>query len=253
MTKPVLDAVNRYRTMRGYRLHERLDETTSPFAQVSQQLLAFDYPRAALPAQFHYSGPFRSGSPRSWVDFPFDQLTTRRLVYASLGTRYANRNRRLLWLIAKACEDLPAQLVISLGDGSTPPDVGDLPGTPLVVNFAPQLELLQRSALCVTHAGLNTVLESLSFGVPILAIPVTNDQPGVASRVAWTGAGECIAWPRRTVKGLRLAIERVLGKEPYRTSARRLQNGIQASAGIAGAGDVVEEVIKTGAPVLRDA
>jgi len=153
----------------------------------------------------------------------------------------------------KACEDLPAQLVISLGDGSTPPDVGDLPGTPLVVNFAPQLELLQRSALCVTHAGLNTVLESLSFGVPILAIPVTNDQPGVASRVAWTGAGECIAWPRRTVKGLRLAIERVLGKEPYRTSARRLQNGIQASAGIAGAGDVVEEVIKTGAPVLRDA
>jgi zeaxanthin glucosyltransferase len=46
------------------------------------------------------------------------------------------------------------------------------------------LELLKRATVCITHAGLNTVLESLAQGVPQLAIPITYDQPGVAARIA---------------------------------------------------------------------
>ncbi|MGA7216366.1 MAG: hypothetical protein WBX20_19355, partial [Terrimicrobiaceae bacterium] len=37
-------------------------------------------------------------------------------------------------------------------------------GSPIVVPFAPQLELLRRAALTITHAGLNTALESLNQG-----------------------------------------------------------------------------------------
>jgi len=47
-----------------------------------------------------------------------------------------------------------------------------LPGSPLVV-YAPQLELLAKARLTITHAGLNTVLDSLSNGVPLVAIPIT--------------------------------------------------------------------------------
>jgi UDP-N-acetylglucosamine:LPS N-acetylglucosamine transferase len=47
----------------------------------------------------------------------------------------------------------------------------------------PQLELLKQTSVCITHAGLNTVLESLAQGVPQVAIPVTYDQPGVAARI----------------------------------------------------------------------
>ncbi|WLT39734.1 hypothetical protein NON20_10065 [Synechocystis sp. B12] len=64
-----------------------------------------------------------------------------------------------------------------------------LPGNPLVVNYAPQLELLQRTALTITHAGLNTTLECLNNAVPMVAIPIANDQPGVAARIAWAGVG----------------------------------------------------------------
>ena len=58
-----------------------------------------------------------------------------------------------------------------------------LPGDPLIVSWAPQLALLERAQVCFTHAGLNTTLEALWHGVPLLAMPTGFDQPGVARRV----------------------------------------------------------------------
>jgi len=63
----------------------------------------------------------------------------------------------------------------------------------IVVSYAPQIEVLRRSSLCITHAGLNTVLESLSNAVPMLALPITNDQPGVAARIANKKSGVVIS------------------------------------------------------------
>jgi UDP:flavonoid glycosyltransferase YjiC (YdhE family) len=71
---------------------------------------------------------------------------------------------------------------LSLGSRDQRLDL-NLEGAPFVVPFAPQLELLRRAAITITHAGLNTALESLAQGVPMVAIPITNDQPGVASRL----------------------------------------------------------------------
>ena len=58
--------------------------------------------------------------------------------------------------------------------------------------FAPQLTLLDRASLFITHAGMNSVLEGLSHGVPMLCIPVANDHPGAARRVERLGAGEAL-------------------------------------------------------------
>jgi UDP-glucoronosyl and UDP-glucosyl transferase len=46
--------------------------------------------------------------------------------------------------------------------------------------------------VALTHAGANTVLESLSAGVPMIAIPIGFEQPGMAARVAYQGVGEFI-------------------------------------------------------------
>ena len=119
-----------------------------------------------------------------------------------------NRSLEIFQCIAEACDGLDAQLVISLGGGSSP-ELQSLPGSPLVVEYAPQLELLKKATLTITHAGLNTVLESLSEGVPLVAIPITNDQPGVAARLAWTGAGEVVPLSGLSVPRLRAAIQQV--------------------------------------------
>jgi len=123
-----------------------------------------------VPAWFHFTGPLVDPASRAVADFPWQQLNGKLLIYASLGT-IQNQQLELFARIAEACWHLDAQLVIALA------------GDPLVVGFAPQLELLQRAALTITHAGLNTVLESLSCGVPMVAIPIAKDHPGVAARV----------------------------------------------------------------------
>ena len=81
----------------------------------------------------------------------------------------------------KPVPDSNRDFVISLGGGLDPVRLGQLPGDPIVVSYAPQLEVVKRAALVITHAGLNTVLESLAEGVPLVAIPLGNDQPGVAA------------------------------------------------------------------------
>jgi MGT family glycosyltransferase len=141
-------------------------------------------------------------------------------------------------------------LVISLGGGGTPESLPQLPGKPLVVGYAPQLELLQKATLTITHAGLNTTLESLSNGVPMVAIPITNDQPGVAARIAWTGVGEVVPLSRLSVPRLRGAVQRVLTEDSYKQNALRLQAAIRQAGGVSRAADIIEQAISTGKPVL---
>lgn len=126
-----------------------------------------------------------------------------------------------------------------------------LPGNPLVVKYAPQLELLQKASLNITHAGLNTTLESLSYGVPMVAIPVTDDQPGVAARIAWTGAGEFVPLSRLSVPRLRKTIKRVLTKESYKQNALRLQEDIRSYEGVSRAVDIIEQAVSIGKPVIN--
>ena len=80
--------------------------------------------------------------------------------------------------------------------------LGELPGAPVVVGYAPQLDLVRRSALTISHGGLNTALESLAWGVPMVVLPVAYDQPGVGARVEWSGVGRSIPVGRLTVDRL---------------------------------------------------
>jgi MGT family glycosyltransferase len=149
-------------------------------------------------------------------------------------------------VIAEACEGLDAQLVISTGNGMSPEALGELPGSPVVVSYAPQVDLLRRSTIAVTHAGLNTVLEALGTGLPMVAIPVTNDQPGIAARVAWVGAGETIALKHLTSQALRAAVVRVLSDPSYRAAAERVRGAIQAGGGAPRAAELIEQSLALG-------
>jgi zeaxanthin glucosyltransferase len=93
-------------------------------------------------------------------------------------------------------------------------------------------------------------LESLSHGVPIVAIPVTNEQPGVAARIVWTGVGEAIPISHLNVSSLRSVIAKVLSEDSYKKNALRLQAAIRRAGGVSRAIDIVEQAVSTGKPVL---
>lgn len=251
VTQPIRQVVSEYRQQWQLPPYSKSDDLYSKLAIISQQPAQLEYPRSNLPPWFHFTGPYHSSSGRKPVDFPFDKLTGQRLIYASMGT-LQNRLQYVFRYIAEACDGLDAQLVISLGDSAEPESLPNLSGNPLVVKYAPQLDLLQQASLTITHAGLNTTLESLSNGVPLVAIPVTNDQPGVAARIAWTGVGEFVPLSRLSVPKLRAAIQKVLTENSYKENAIKLQQSIQASGGVTRAADIIEQAVSTGKPVLVD-
>jgi MGT family glycosyltransferase len=164
-----------------------------------------------------------------------------------------NRQQKVFQSIAEACVGLDAQLVISLGGSSSPESLQALPGNPLVVGYVPQLELLKKATLTITHAGMNTALECLTNGVPMVAIPIANDQLGIAARIAWTGAGEFVPLSRLSVPRLRSAIQRVLTQESYKKNATRLQEAIRRAGGVSRAADIIEQAVSIGKPVLAQA
>ena len=239
---PIFKEVNSKRTEWGLKPFHRPEHALSTVAQITQLPEALEFAVAIKPAGLHYTGPFVDHQQRLVVEFPWDRLDGRRLIYASLGTLH-NGAERLFRTIAEACAGLDAQLVLSLGGGLDPAQLGALPGDPVVVRFAPQLELLKRASVVITHAGLNTVLESLSEGVPLVAVPLGNDQPGVAARVKARGAGVVVS--RRGLKpaALHKAVRQVLENGSYRAAAQVLQKAIREADGLNRAADVIEQAL----------
>ena len=60
----------------------------------------------------------------------------------------------------------------------------------------------------------------------MVAIPVTNDQPGVAARIAYTKTGAAVSLKELTVSRLTLLIDEVLRNPEYRDNANRLRQVI---------------------------
>ena len=248
-SQPIQQVLNEYRLRWKLPIfNNNFRVPCSQLAQISQQPAAFDFPCTNLPEHFHYTGPFRNSSPRS-VFFPFERLTGQPLIYASLGS-VQNTKHEVFRCIAAACEALDVQLVISHGGGMNAKAVQQLSGSPLVVEYAPQLEVLAKASLTITHGGLNTVLDSLSNGVPLVAIPITYEQPGTGARIRWTGTGEVIPLTQLSISGLRAAVQRVLTEDSYLHNALRIEQAIRQSGGVKRAADIVEQSVESSHPFL---
>ena len=248
-SKPFRDFIGACRVKAGMGPFS-FDSLWSGLAQITQQPAEFEFTRRNLPACFHFTGPFARRSDRPPTPFPWDRLHGKPLIYASFGTTQ-NRNRHLYDAVAKVTANLDAQVVLSLGGAETVELPKELPENLLVVPFAPQLEILEQAALMITHAGMNSTLESLAAGVPMVAVPIAHDQHGVSARIEWTGTGVGIPASECEPARLRNAIETVLGKASFRESARRFQRIISEGNGLARAADIIERVAATGRPVLR--
>ncbi|MBE7157054.1 MAG: glycosyl transferase family 1 [Rhodospirillales bacterium] len=197
------------------------EDSFSKLAQISQQPASFDFPRKQPPATLHFVGHLHDDELTRAVPFPWERLDgTKPLIYASLGTL----QNRLEWVyraIIEACDGLEAQVVLALGStGFSPEQFEPIPSNMLILPYVPQADVLQRGTLCITHAGLNTSLECLEAGVPTVCLPITSEQPGVAMRMQFLGAGSVVALAELSAQTLRAAVEEVLQNPSYREAAR---------------------------------
>src|SRR5262249_9784114 len=217
----------------------------SALTQVAQLPAALELPGRRLPSGFHHTGPWTDAGGRAQLGFPWGRVRPDPPPRdASMGTP-PDPGPRTFRTIAQACVGLDLQLVISLGGGQDPALLADLPGDPMVVGYAPQLDLIRQAALTISHGGLNTALESLACGVPVVVLPVTYDQPGVGARVEYAGVGRSIPVARLTLQRLRVAGRAVLADPTYRARAGLLRSRIEAADGLNRAADLIESAFGT--------
>jgi len=227
--------------------------TLSPFASITQVPRALDFESSHWPSQFHHTGPFHNGKGREKVDFPWEKLTGQPLVYASMGTILNGQVDVFRTIVAAVAKNKNLQLVLSIGDQVDPKQIGPAPNNAIIAKRVPQLELLKQTTVCITHAGLNTVLESLAQGVPQLAIPVTYDQPGVAARIAHKRTGVVTSLDKLNADHLAFLVKEVLTNPTYRENARKLQKAIAEANGLSRAADLIEESLGTSKKVSASA
>jgi MGT family glycosyltransferase len=194
-----------------------------------------------LDETFHFVGPSIDPETRREV-FPSDRLEGGTLVYVSMGTVHSLQPE-LFRTLSEALAGVPAQVIVSTGQSSLS-DLGPIPANFIVRRSVPQLEVLRRADAFITHAGINSVHESLYFGVPMVFVPHQFEQLLNARAAVARGAGIVVDGRVRnrriTPRQLRAALDAVLGEPRYRAAAGELQRSLRSTGGYREAADLIE-------------
>lgn len=189
---------------------------------ISEMILCpkeFDFPRQASDNRFYVEASI--DLERAPVEFPWDKLSERKpMCFCSLGSQnqlYAQAKEFMESVISAVANKPHLQLVLATGRKFKPEDFYPVPSNVILVGAAPQLELLKRASVMITHGGLNSVKESIFFGVPMIVFPFVRDQPMNAARVVYHGLGVKGDVRDITAQQMSTLIDRVIGEPSFKT------------------------------------
>jgi zeaxanthin glucosyltransferase len=217
-----------------------LQSCLSDVATIAQTTAGFDFPRTSATGRLHMVGPIRDEEREQ--DMPFNVDPTKPFVFMSLGTLQGHRVS-LFAAAARACRELDVQLLVAHCGGLDREQARAL-GATWVVDFAPQRAVLARADLCITHCGMNTVMDALEFGTPLLAFPIAFDQPGISARIVYHDVGSRQSTRFLSEAKIKRAIATLLYDPGYKERAGKLGRSISTAGGVGKAADLIEALVR---------
>jgi len=167
------------------------------------------------------------------------EKTREKLVYISMGT-VNNDMMPLYRLCIAVLGETPWQVVMSIGDLVPMEEFGALPDNIAVFSHVNQIAVLEQADVFLSHCGMNSVSESLYFGVPLVMLPQTAEQKGVAERVKQLGAG--LMLDKTDAPAILNAIGAALRDPVYKKNAAAIGEGFRRCSGAKGAAEKILQV-----------
>ncbi|MCH5256451.1 MAG: glucosyltransferase [Lachnospiraceae bacterium] len=161
------------------------------------------------------------------------------LVYISMGT-VNNDMLPLYKRCINAFSNTDYQVIISIGNLVSIDELGQIPENISVFSHIDQIAVLKQADVFISHCGMNSVNESLYFGVPLIMLPQTSEQGGVAERVLQLEAG--IKLTKTDAASILNTVKSVLDDPSYKQNAEAIANGFKRCSGAVGAADKIMQV-----------
>ena len=160
------------------------------------------------------------------------EKTHEKLIYISMGT-VVNNDVKFYHDCIKAFGNTNYQVIMSVGNLVDMKEFENLPENISVYQNVDQIAVLSKADVFISHCGMNSVNESLYYGVPLVMYPQTPEQGGVANRVEQLKAG--ILLKKSNAANIRNAVETLLNNEEYRKNAQCISDGFKKCSGAKGA------------------
>jgi MGT family glycosyltransferase len=207
-----------------------------------------DYPRSKPlgPTWHNLESSVRTTDP-PWSPPPELAEGDGALIYVSLGS-LGSGDVPLMERLVEALADTPHRYVVSKGPQH---DSYELAENMTGAEFLPQVSLLPRVDLVITHGGNNTTTESLHFGKPMVVLPIFWDQHDNAQRVHETGFGARAPTYSFGDRELSSAIDRLLDDGDLAQRLSAVSQRLQASPGNERAAELIERLASSGEPISR--
>ncbi len=187
-----------------------------------------------------FIGPSMNGR-ESIKGEPYSFPEERPLIYISLGTLF-NHDEEFFKMAVRALKDAPYNVLISSGKAHVLGNI-KLPANIRAVEFVDQIEVLQKASLFVTHAGMNSLNESLYYRVPMILLPIAQEQLLNALRAEELKCGKRLQRQGLTAFQLREAVEEVMEGSMFRNNVTRISKTLHEAGGIRKAINAIEELL----------
>jgi zeaxanthin glucosyltransferase len=225
-----VNLVRKFAGQYGYPVTDLDERYVIPRLTAPEMLLwpkEFDFAEKKPLKDRFYVGPCLDLA-RNQPSFPWDRIDDKRpIVYCALGSlsgfKPSRRKVFLRSIVQAASLSHGIQWIVAIGSLLEENDFAPIPENVVLIQQAPQLEILKRALLMISHAGTNTVRECLFFGVPMVLFPLFFDHPGCAARVRYHGLGVSGDIRRSSSRSILELVSTVLEDPAYKRRAQQMQ------------------------------